>query len=250
MPLKIQPNMKFGDWTVIERDYNPSSKQHSTFWFCKCGLCDNIYSVSRDTLVRAGGTCCNKCKGTKISKTLDEKGYTLYKPKIGDKFGYLTISSNRFYKNKSSRIKCKCVCGKEIEVNIKDLFKGHGGNTISCGCATMSSGEIKISLLLKKMNVNFINQYRIKDFNARASFDFAIFNENNNLLGLIEYDGEQHFHPVDYFGGEEKFKLQQERDQKKNNYCKENNIKLIRISYQDFDKITENYIYSFFPELK
>ena len=68
-------------------------------------------------------------------------------------------------------------------------------------------------------------------------FDFVILDESNQITICIEFDGEQHFHPVEYFGGEEAFIKQQERDNRKNEWCKENNIKLIRIPYYDFDKI-------------
>lgn len=130
-------------------------------------------------------------------------------------------------------------------------MKGQGrkGRTISCGCASQSSGEIKITQLLEKANINFQTQYRIKNFNISAPFDFAIFNGDNKLLGLIEYDGEQHFRAVDYFGGEEQLKAQQERDERKNKWCKENNIRLIRIPYTDFNDIDIEYLKNYFPEI-
>ena len=53
----------------------------------------------------------------------------------------------------------------------------------------------------------------------------------------IEYDGEQHFKSVDFFGGEETFKKQQLHDKIKTNYCKNNNISLLRIK---FDQNVEN----------
>lgn len=48
---------------------------------------------------------------------------------------------------------------------------------------------------------------------------------------LIEYDGEQHYKPVEFFGGEEGFKNAQYRDKIKNDYCENNNINLIRLPY-------------------
>ena len=58
----------------------------------------------------------------------------------------------------------------------------------------------------------------------------------------IEYQGKQHFMPLDFFGGEKGFKKCQERDIKKNKYCKNNNIQLIRIPYTDFQKINPEYL--------
>ena len=246
MPLKLQPGMKFGDWEVIERDHNPTSKQHSTFWFCKCNLCGKIYSVSRDSLVNGKSECCNHCKGEKISKKFvdtDQVGY-----KIGDNYGFLTIIGRGKMRGHHTYVKCRCQCGKELEVRLSHLKGQSHGRTISCGCATQSSGEIKITQLLAEANIDFQTQYRIKEFNILSPFDFAIF-KDNKLLGLIEYDGQQHFEAVDLWGGEEQLKIQQERDERKNNWCQENNIRLIRIPYTEYNNLTIEYLLSFFPEL-
>jgi very-short-patch-repair endonuclease len=49
----------------------------------------------------------------------------------------------------------------------------------------------------------------------------------------VEYDGSQHYHPVEYFGGEKVFKETQKSDAIKNKYCSDNGIKLIRIPYKN-----------------
>ena len=246
MALKLQSGMRFGDWEVIERDYNPTSKQHSTFWFCKCHRCGKVYSVSRDGLVSGKSSCCNHCKGEKIRNKAQERGLNVWHK--GDRFGMLEILESAGIKGNHSYVKCKCDCGNVINVRVEHLRGNHHGRTISCGCASQSSGEIKITQLLEQANIEFQVQYRIKDFNLSSPFDFAIFN-NGVLLGLIEYDGEQHFESIEFFGGEEKLKLQQERDERKNKWCKDNNIPLIRIPYTEYDNLTIGYLLSFFPEL-
>ena len=246
MPLKIQSGMRFGEWEVIERDYHPTSKQHSTFWFCKCHLCDKIYSVSRDSLVSNKSSCCNHCKGEKIKDKAQEKGLNVWRK--GDRFGLLTILGSDGAKGRHSYVKCQCDCGNILSVRTGHLRGQNHARTISCGCASQSSGELKIIQLLTEYNIDFKTQYRISDFNISSPFDFALF-QNGKLLGLIEYDGEQHFISVDFFGGKEKFKLQQQRDKNKNEWCKKNNIRLIRIPYTDYDNLTIDYLYSYFPEL-
>lgn len=238
--------MRFGDWEVIERDYNPTSKQHSTFWFCKCHRCEKVYSVSRDGLVSGKSSCCNHCKGEKIRNKAQERGLNVWHK--GDRFGMLEILESAGIKGNHSYVKCKCDCGNVINVRVEHLRGNHHSRTISCGCASQSSGETKITQLLEQSNIEFQAQYRIKNFNLSSPFDFAIFN-NGVLLGLIEYDGEQHFESIEFFGGEEKLKLQQERDERKNKWCKENNIRLIRIPYTEYDNLTIGYLLSFFPEL-
>lgn len=72
-------------------------------------------------------------------------------------------------------------------------------------------------------------------------FDFAIF-KNGKLVCLIEFDGEQHYRPIDFLGGEDRFKIQQTNDQRRNYFCREHDIPLIRIPYYDYDKITPEYM--------
>ena len=57
---------------------------------------------------------------------------------------------------------------------------------------------------------------------------------------VIEFDGEQHFKPVFEFhkyNAEDALKKQQSRDMMKNNYCKQNSIKIIRISYLQIKEV-------------
>ena len=80
-------------------------------------------------------------------------------------------------------------------------------------------------------------------------FDFYL--PNYNIC--IEYDGIQHFKPIDYFGGERGLRIRQTHDMRKNKYCLRNNIKLIRIKYSDISNIkkllAENLLVNdkFFP---
>lgn len=70
-------------------------------------------------------------------------------------------------------------------------------------------------------------------FNEKFLVDFYLPDYNT----FIEFNGEQHYKPVKWFGGEEKFKQQQERDYALRYYCKEHKITLIEIPYTDFDNI-------------
>jgi len=53
----------------------------------------------------------------------------------------------------------------------------------------------------------------------------------------VEYQGEQHKKPVEYFGGEEAFADQQERDKRKRALSRENGVSLFYVKngymYQD-----------------
>ena len=69
------------------------------------------------------------------------------------------------------------------------------------------------------------------------SFDFYVPQCNT----CIEYQGIQHYKPVERFGGEEQFIIQQKHDMIKKEYCAKNNINLIEIPYwyNTDDKISE-----------
>jgi very-short-patch-repair endonuclease len=72
----------------------------------------------------------------------------------------------------------------------------------------------------------------------KLPFDFYIPEFNM----CIEYDGEQHFKAVDYFGGEDGLKIRQIHDRIKTDYCNSNNILLLRIRY---DENIEEKLHSF-----
>lgn len=231
-----------GNWQILQRDYHPTSKQHSTFFKCKCLGCGQIFSVSRDSLIAGKSSSCQKCA------QLSNKQNSKYYIPIGSHFGFLTTVSEVYSKysksgHGSSYIKCKCSCGNCSGQDILEIRKDHllgisHHKTISCGLAKISSGELKIKNILDNNNIVYQQQYRIKDFNISSAFDFAIFNQQKQLLKLIEYDGQQHFKPVQFWGGQETLKIQQDRDQKKNEYCQAHGIKLLRIPYTQFDNIS------------
>jgi len=100
-----------------------------------------------------------------------------------------------------------------------------------CGCpiCTESKGEKKIRYYLKLNNINYIQQKTFKKCKNKNELPFDFYLPDLNIC--IEYDGEQHFRSVVGWGDEESFKNLQLRDNIKNEYCKNNNIELLRISY-------------------
>lgn len=235
--IKLQKNStKYSDLTgqsfeishldVLERDFDPPFQSHETAYKCKCQLCGEIRTYRKSNIVNGPG--CHKCSGIKGGR-----GYREWE--VGDKFGLLTAIDKG---ERTGYIKCKCECGTIKDIKISHL-KGQGRHsyTISCGCSQISSGELKIKEILEENNIPYIQGYVIKDFSPFAPFDFAILTSDGQIDRLIEYDGQQHFISIDHFGGEEKLRLQQERDERKNRYCQEHNIPLVRIPYTKYKSI-------------
>ena len=67
------------------------------------------------------------------------------------------------------------------------------------------------------------------------SFDFQIYIDEGLFYILLEYDGRQHFKEADGFW--ECLEKVQKKDKIKDEWCKENNIELIRIPYWEHDNI-------------
>ncbi len=109
-----------------------------------------------------------------------------------------------------------------------------------------SRGEIKIEEVLTAAGVSFVEEYSYSDLVSNTGrplrFDFAIFNDENEVEFLIEFQGAQHYEPKQKFGGYSGLRKQQFNDLKKREYCRMNNIILIEIPYLDEGLINYDYI--------
>ena len=83
--------------------------------------------------------------------------------------------------------------------------------------------ENKVKSFLIKEDIGFEEQKTFK-WLGKQSFDFFLPNYNV----AIECQGIQHYKPITFFGGEDNFRQQQERDKRKEFLAKTNNIKLIK----------------------
>lgn len=91
-----------------------------------------------------------------------------------------------------------------------------------------SRGEIQTKQFLKSKSIAFKEQVKVKELPLQT-FDFAIY-DNDKLLGYIEVQGEQHFEKREIF--RDSLEKIQERDNKKREYCKKNNIPLYELIYK------------------
>lgn len=111
-----------------------------------------------------------------------------------------------------------------------------------------SKGERKIEDILKQNKISFQREVSFNDLHGLGNnllrFDFAIFKQDQ-LICLIEYDGEQHFKFVKHFHKNVfNFKKEKEWDRRKNKYCLIHNIPLIRVPYWDYDTLTFKKIFT------
>ena len=218
---------KFGKLTVI--DYTTENRHGSALWKCRCD-CGNITYATTEGL-RVGDNvscgCSNKAR---------EKFSNTYKVDFTNKkFGKLTVLDSTDMRTKSGNQiwKCKCECGNICYVSTNHL---QTGNTQSCGCLSgYSIGENKIKKILIENDIKFKAEYIFSDLPNRR-YDFALLNKDNEVIQLIEFDGEQHYIETSFF--KITLKEQQEIDKEKTLFAKNKNIKLVRIPYWKRDTLS------------
>ena len=225
---------KFGRLTVIKKDTNKITNSGS-YWICQCE-CGNVKSIKSSSLRRGEIISCGCYQKEQIAKAKYEQSE---KEMIGRRFGKLTVLKRSEKKGKGGALywTCQCDCGNIIDIQGTNLKRKDGNQTISCGCYHRSIGEMNVDNCLSSNNISFISQYAFIDL-PRSHFDFAIV-KDNQVIRLVEFDGEQHFMEIKAWGS---LKLQQERDQKKNEYALSHNIPLVRIPYWERDNITLDMI--------
>lgn len=218
--LKDLTNQKFGLWTVLYKDN--SIIKDCAYWVCQCE-CGTIRSVKSASLLSGKSKSC----GCQVKNYL-----------VNQKFGKLTV----LYLDKTKPRGpgqhlywvCQCDCGNIISVESAHL-KNHTKTSCGCDKQNVSKGVCKIKTILQNNNIIFEQEKTFPDCINIKKLPFNFYLPDYNTI--IEFDGRQHFSPTSYFGGKEKFKQQQINDSIKNNWCKTNNIILIRIPYTHEDNI-------------
>lgn len=143
-------------------------------------------------------------------------------------------------------IKWKCkICGNEFYTSWGNISSRIKNNHLKyCNnCRPKSYIESLTNDYLNNNNIEHIQQYIFEDCKNQRNLPFDFYIPNKNIC--IEVDGEQHFKPITFGGiskekSFENFDNQIKRDNIKTKFCKDNNIKLIRLSYKDFEN--NNYI--------
>ena len=225
---------KFGLLTAIKYEYSDHNKQYWSFQ-CECG---NI-CIKQKTSVISGNTVSCGC----ITNDLNSINNRIL-GEIGTIYGLQQIIENitKPTDRGHTQVKCKCIkCGRE---RILDLTQLKYNQTASCLCVN-SYPEYEIEQWLINNNIHFKAQFTFEDlaldvtnYKTRLRFDFAILDNQLQPIGLIEYNGEQHYRPWNYNKNLSNFEAQQKRDQLKILYCKQHNIPLLILT-KESNKQTE-----------
>lgn len=238
MPKKLDLlNQRFGRLVVIAPAENKGKR---TQWLCQCD-CGNEYIALTDTL-RSGR--CRSC-GCLQKECARENGKKVLQDLTGQRFGRLTVLNYAGSQRNRSTWLCECDCGNNVIVNQMELVRG---DTLSCGCLRSSFGELQIEKLLKDNNILYQKEYSFSDLksenNIPLRFDFAVFNADNSIKCLIEYDGEQHFLKKTEKIWSDSLEKRQQRDNIKNIYCLKHSIPLYRIPYWEKNNLSIDLIFN------
>lgn len=167
-----------------------------------------------------GGSGCLLCSPT---KKMDNYSFITKAKKIhGKKYDYSLVD----YQNSTSKIKIICPVHGLFKQRPTRHLQGSG-----CTICCESKGERKIREYLISSNINFIPQHTFDNCKNKKLLPFDFYLPDYNIC--IEYNGIQHYEPVEHFGGYKKFKLQIINDNIKIKFCGENNIKIHVIKYDD-----------------
>ena len=114
----------------------------------------------------------------------------------------------------------------------KGAFTNYDYFSYTDGKVKWKSEFLVYQIVKKLFPAETVYQYRplfLKTEKGQMSYDIFI----SGLNIAIEYQGKQHFEPVNYFGGQESFKDNVKRDELKKHLSELNNVKLIYISYKE-----------------
>jgi len=165
---------------------------------------------------------CSKCGGSnKLTKEeFIEKSIKIH----GNKYDYSKV----VYENHETKVCIICPKHGEFLQKANSHLNGNG-----CPICKSSKGELSIKKWLEENHISFIPQYRFQKCKDKKTLPFDFYLPDHNIC--IEYDGLQHFKPMGFSGSKSNilFEITKKHDKMRNDFCKNNNIRLIRIKYSE-----------------
>lgn len=184
-------------------------------------------------ITHVNGCGCDKCANEAIGKSL-MLNTDIFRQRVKERYGDRFDLTDTVYKGWDENVTIKCnTCGEYFEQRPNNFLRGSG-----CPNCNLSYGETKIKFFLEDCNIDFKQHYALPNedlfcSNKKLFVDFFL----PDLNTIIEFNGDQHYRPVEIWGGKEQFEKQQRRDNAVRSYCEEHKITLIEIPYKDMANI-------------
>jgi hypothetical protein len=180
------------------------------------------------------GSGCVKCSyeyRQKYKKSNKKEWIEKAIKKHGDRYDYSKV----VYKDCKTPVTIICKEHGEYQQTTVDHLR-----TMGCRKCNKSKGELEVEMYLKKHNIEYETQKtfpELRNDNNTASLRFDFYLPEYNLC--IEYDGVQHFHPVNFGNSKMKkeqiqgaFNITTRNDEIKNMFCINNDIDILRLNYK------------------
>lgn len=214
---------------------------------CECG---NIYKQNfshiKSKIKNNSPILCPKCMKEISDNKFRLTEYEINK-EIYEVYGYqkYKIVNINDYKNRKEKTKfIHTECGHIFETSLSNLIIKER-NCPECE-RYITRGIAKIIHFLENEGIEYELEKRFKDCKFKRYLPFDIYMPKFNAL--IEFDGRQHYEIIEHFGGVDEFINIKIRDTFKTEYCKNNNIPLLRIRYDEFKNIN-NILNDFIDKL-
>lgn len=196
-----------------------------------CGTCHTVFTTSYSSVYNSDGRCskCGQLIGGNLNRTTKEELIEL-----ATIDGVCMVLNPDNYVDMYTPLLFTCVeCGNSFSSKPHNYVKR--GFCRCENCQLYSKGEETIASFLDNNKITYVRQMKFKECIDKRMLPFDFYIPQHNLL--IEYNGKQHYCPIDYFGGIENFEQQKKHDQIKTEFAKQNNITLLTIPYTEFDNI-------------
>lgn len=181
-----------------------------------CLKCEHEWMVNPHSLLH--GNHCPQCSTRRKSHEQYVAELLINNPNIKVVGEYINANTNILH---------QCiVCGHKWMARPNHVLHGLG-----CPSCQETSGEQQVKNWLIANDIKYEYQKRFTDCKNERILPFDFYLPDYNCC--IEYDGKQHFEEVCLWGGKEYLLQRQNNDQIKNDYCKKNDMYLIRIRYDE-----------------
>jgi hypothetical protein len=200
---------------------------------CRCKIDGTKWSSYVCNLLNQSAGC-PECTTQRV-RELESFSQEEFEQRIKNRHPHIEIVGK--YINRTTRIKCKCLLHDvEYDVSPRTLLYLSGTGCPEC---YQSTGERRMIQILQKIGYDIKSQYTFADCKYINVLRFDAYSEKYNIA--FEYQGQQHYYPVDFSGdvdiAKKEFELCQIRDNVKREYCNKNNIYLIEIPYWECDNM-------------
>ena len=201
---------------------------------CRCKLDGKVWESLVCNLLNESATC-PTC-AVKHMQEIEALSTNEVKKRILD-YG-LNIELLNEYKNNREYLKCKCsIHNYEYMVSPRTILYNKSSG---CPLCTQSMGENKMIQILHDMGYDVVQQHTFSDCKYIGLLRFDAYCVESNIA--FEYQGQQHYYPVDFSGRGIEYAQQQYEDgligdDIKRKYCKENNIRLIEVPYWEYNNM-------------